>query len=207
VEYASHPRIGETSWQNTLAMMIAAPDPESSYIYVMTASRLARLLKPYDAPHADRLADSARRAWEYAEANAGTFTKRFDKRFAESITRVRAGAAVELLRLTRDPAIGAIAKDALTQAMTPVVSPEAQPAVFAYAIAPDDITDPVLKAACRKAIIEAAVSATRTTRRASAVATGRAATCRVGSPGWWVDSSAVASSKSAGRCRAGGRCW
>jgi endoglucanase len=72
IESTEHPREGEASWQESLLVGAFIPDAASSHIYAATAFKAAVLLKPFDAPRAAELEQSARRAWDWAEANPVT---------------------------------------------------------------------------------------------------------------------------------------
>ncbi len=67
IESASHPRFGETSWQESLPVFAYAPDPWSSYIYAGVAARATRCLTQAGADSAPLYLESALRAMLFAE--------------------------------------------------------------------------------------------------------------------------------------------
>jgi endoglucanase len=86
-----------------------APDPETSLRYAACAARAARLVKDYDRALSHTLAESAMRAWHWAEANEQQVIdaeilrqegrSRNPDALHESVRKMRALAAVELFRL------------------------------------------------------------------------------------------------------------
>ena len=99
IESSSFPRPGETSWEESQTVFAFAPDPWSSYIYAGTAARAARVLGKYDPKLANRYAQSAVRAMNWAEKEvAGN-----PKYEANTVKDRRNLAALELYLLTEDP--------------------------------------------------------------------------------------------------------
>lgn len=97
IESASHPKRGETSWQESLTVMAYAPDPWSSYLYAGAAARAAYVIQQRDPQRAAAYRDSALRAIAYADRTAPALNpQRFQIRDARNL------AAVEMLRLTGD---------------------------------------------------------------------------------------------------------
>ena len=111
VESTSHPVPGEASWQESLLAGTFAPDPETSLRYAACAATAARLIERYDADAATEYAASARRAWEWAQANTARAIEAESKtpqsrggrnpdKLREAVRNMRALAAVALYRLT-----------------------------------------------------------------------------------------------------------
>lgn len=69
IESEDHPRIGEASWQEGLAVYQFAPDPVSSALYAASAAQLSRLMKSHDSAEARDYLDSALLAMQYADAH------------------------------------------------------------------------------------------------------------------------------------------
>ena len=67
VETTSHPRYGESSFDNSQTWYCYYPDPWTTFQYAATAAYAARVLALYDSDHAAELATSAQKAWDYAE--------------------------------------------------------------------------------------------------------------------------------------------
>lgn len=155
IESSAHPRGGEYSVNDSLALMAYAPDPASSSTYAAVAAKAARLLKPSDAARSKLFAESAIRAFAWAEANRDKWVARTDLTPDQhrNLSAFRASAAAELFRLT-----GEGGYDELYRKINPLAqsdgnpdAPEAQDALFAYAIIPEGQGDEDLK----KRIIEA----------------------------------------------------
>jgi endoglucanase len=160
VESTSHPRPGEASWQESLLLGTFAPDPESSLRYAACAARAARLIAKYDQQAANEYAASAKKAWQWANANeervireetdpARVGRNTDPERLREAVRNTRALAAVALYRLTNE-------KDyhRAYQASTALSDPRDDPgkqldSVFAYATLPTHLADAALQ---RKAI-------------------------------------------------------
>ncbi|TVQ63937.1 MAG: hypothetical protein EA366_01805 [Spirulina sp. DLM2.Bin59] len=101
IESTSHPRRGETSWQNTLPTYVYAPDPWSSYLYAGGAAQAAWILRDRDRPQAEEYQRSAIAAMNYAEAQWPQLQASDPP---HQVLDARNLAAVELYRLTGDPA-------------------------------------------------------------------------------------------------------
>jgi len=95
VESAEHPRWGEASWQESLTVMMYAPDPWSSYIYAGVAARAAHTLTAIAPERATTYRQSALKAMAYAEAE---YAELHDIPF--QVRDERNLAALELFRLT-----------------------------------------------------------------------------------------------------------
>jgi endoglucanase len=98
IDSQGHPKFGEASWQESYPVMAYAPETWSSYLYAGVAARAAHSLRLRDAKRAQSYQDSALKAFDYAEReirNGAPMTKQ--------VRDARNLAAVEFLRLTRDP--------------------------------------------------------------------------------------------------------
>jgi endoglucanase len=98
IDSQGHPKFGEASWQESYTVMAFAPETWSSYLYAGVAARAAHSLRSRDAKRAQSYQDSALKAFDYAEreiSNGAPMTKQ--------VRDARNLAAVEFLRLTRDP--------------------------------------------------------------------------------------------------------
>lgn len=174
VESTEHPRPGEASWEESLVLAAYAPDPYSSYSYTGTAALLARLLAPYDRADAAAYADSARRAWNWAEANGTRVLDEAESRSAnlppetrrrfqrsQAETRVRAMrfvAAGELFGLTQEARYHTVFQELFTDSGN---DSEALGALFRYARLPAERTNPALRAAAVARIVHQAAIALR----------------------------------------------
>lgn len=69
VESEEHPRHGEASWQESLAVMAYAPGVWSSCLFAATAARMARYLEPHDRVAAAGWKKDSLRAMDWAEKN------------------------------------------------------------------------------------------------------------------------------------------
>ncbi|MEO1742294.1 MAG: glycoside hydrolase family 9 protein [Cyanobacteria bacterium J06629_9] len=97
VESAEHPRWGEASWQESLTVMMYAPDLWSSYIYAGVAARAAYALADIAPDRAATYRKSALQAMTYAEAAYAELDE-----IPFQVRDERNLAALELLRLTGD---------------------------------------------------------------------------------------------------------
>lgn len=97
IESSAHPKYGETSWQESLDVMVYAPDPWSSYIYAGTAAQAASLLAPQFPDLAADYEQSAIRAMNYAERELANYAP---GSLPHAVQDERNLAAVELYRLT-----------------------------------------------------------------------------------------------------------
>lgn len=98
IESASHPRIGETSWQESHRVMAYTPDIWSSYIYAGTAARAAHWLKGRVPQLSQQYQQSALRAMAYAEKIYASQSSGLP----QTVLDERNLAAIELFRLTGD---------------------------------------------------------------------------------------------------------
>lgn len=151
VESTSHPRHGETSWQETLGLGVFAPDPGSSYRFAAVASYAARLLRSIDPARAATYEANAARAWAWAEGNRTRFgdAARFDNN--------RMLAAIQLHHTTG----AARYHDVVVAAgwFNQPAGENDEAATFAYARLPDDRGDARLKANARAQLLAAADAA------------------------------------------------
>ncbi|MEM6391394.1 MAG: glycoside hydrolase family 9 protein [Planctomycetota bacterium] len=98
VESVSHPRFGEASWQESLAVYATEPEPWASYLFAATAARFARVSDAIDAELAETYRSAALRAFDWSEAElSGWDAETLHLRDARNL------AAVELYRLTGAP--------------------------------------------------------------------------------------------------------
>ena len=167
VESTSHPRPGEASWQESLLLGTFAPDPETSLRYAACAAQAARLLADYDKALANTYANSAKRAWTWANENEDRVIAEAKKRFEQSggkktwkdkkapVRDMRALAAVALYRLTGDASYHDAFK--VATALVEGGDPGRQlDATFAYAVLPDAEADAALKQKARSWLLGAA---------------------------------------------------
>lgn len=161
IESTAHPRPGEASWEETLVLGAFAQDPYSSYSYAAAASQLGRLLQKYDPQEADAYAQSALRAWDWAEANSEIVlseavhrTPQFDRaKAALMVCEMRFVAAAELFAQTQETRF----HDAFRKEFGGAGSgPDALGACFLYARLPEEITCAELREAANARIVEAA---------------------------------------------------
>ncbi|MFW6189465.1 MAG: glycoside hydrolase family 9 protein [Planctomycetota bacterium] len=144
VESTAHPRTGECSWQESLLLGTFAPDPETTYRYAACAAKTARLMEPYDAKRASGYAESAERAWQWAEQNAERMLR--DQQGKKGGTlHWKAVAAAELYHLTEREGY----HDAFRDAIPDQFHDRQRDAWFAYALLPERLADPALR---RKAL-------------------------------------------------------
>ncbi|MEO1592079.1 MAG: glycoside hydrolase family 9 protein [Cyanobacteria bacterium J06632_22] len=158
VESAEHPRWGETSWQESLTVMMYAPDLWSSYIYAGVAARAAYVLADIAPARAATYQDSALRAMAYAEAE---YAKLNDHPF--QVRDERNLAALELFRLT-----GADTWHDIFLATTIFTDPNAEPYIydeqlqrdagFLYAQLSNPVIDPTIQQQARQALLREADS-------------------------------------------------
>ncbi|MEO0541146.1 MAG: glycoside hydrolase family 9 protein [Cyanobacteria bacterium P01_A01_bin.105] len=158
VESAEHPRWGEASWQESLTVMMYAPDLWSSYIYAGVAARAAYTLRNLDPARADRYTQRALRAMAYAEA---AYAALDDIPFP--VRDERNLAALELFRLTGEASWHDVFLDT-----TIYTDPGAEPYIydeqlqrdagFLYAQLEDSVIDPTIQQQARDALIREADS-------------------------------------------------
>ena len=146
IESSSHPRGGEASDIDSLALLAYAPDVKSAYYYAAAASRLARLLAPFDAAKANDYGDSALRAFDYADRNRAEQSATLKEGDKSNLSAVRASAAVELLRQTGDARFDVVFKAEQPVAQgKPLGDVEWQDSAFAYARLPENLGDAAVK--------------------------------------------------------------
>ena len=98
IESAGHPLFGESSWSESQALYVYAPDPWASWLFTAAAARASRLLSGISPERSKQLAEKAMAAMNWAEANRGDIEKaRYQPRRARNL------AALELFRMTSDP--------------------------------------------------------------------------------------------------------
>ena len=96
IESADHPKYGEASWQESLAIMAFAPDIYSSYVYAGSAAYASYILKKYNLKMSEAYSESAIRAMEWAEKEM----KKSKTKYPHQVNDARNLAAAELFRLT-----------------------------------------------------------------------------------------------------------
>ena len=69
IESIDHPRIGETSWWDSLPWAVVPGNPHHAYQYAAVAARMALLLMPVDSEKSTLYRKSAERAFHWAEAH------------------------------------------------------------------------------------------------------------------------------------------
>jgi len=162
IESTSHPRPGEASWQESLVLAAFAPDPRASYHHAAVGSKLARLLRPYDAVRAARIAGSARRAWDWAETyrepTVAALPEPQRQGAAEALTIARNVAALELWLSTGEEAFHGTfsATSYLTGGGDTMRQLDA---VVRYARLPDGQGDATLRQAAREWVVKQADAA------------------------------------------------
>lgn len=100
VESIAHPIRGEASWQNSLDTVVYAADPWSSYLYAGAAAQAATVLQAQFPELAQTYRQSAIAAMKYGETHPPDSL--LERPF--QINDARNLAAIELYRLTQDPA-------------------------------------------------------------------------------------------------------
>lgn len=169
IESTEHPRRGEASWEESLVIAAFAPDPMTSYSYAAAAAQLAKVLRPYDKADADAFAESALRAWAWAEANAkrvlaeaaarttalpGGVRPRFRMEQAEALVkRMRFVAAGELFALTGDIVFNEIYRSMILDAGD---DHDEMGSYFRYAMLPESQTCPETRSIARQRLLDAA---------------------------------------------------
>ncbi len=157
VESTSHPRPGEGSWQESLLVGTFAPDPESSLRYAACAARAARLLEGIDKQLAATYAETAAKAWTWANANEETCIAAESKargsrggkdpdRLRDAVRNARALAAVALYRLTGKQTYHDAFKAATLVSVEGADAGKQVEPTFAYACLAEDKADAELKA-------------------------------------------------------------
>lgn len=151
IEASDHPRIGETSWTDSLAWMTYAPDVYNSYTYAAVAARTARVASRYDADRGERIGASALRAWEWAERHASEVQG--DKQLRRARDS-RAAAAVALLELTKEPRFDEAYAE--SNNLDGTVSRTQHGSAFAYARLPEGLGQADLKRRARERVLQRA---------------------------------------------------
>jgi len=98
IESADHPRENETSWMDSLPLYISAPNAVASFTYAATATRAARILKPFRPQEAAAWLASAQRAWAFADKQWVKVQDAPD--IMNNLRDIRNFAALELYRAT-----------------------------------------------------------------------------------------------------------
>jgi endoglucanase len=102
IESSAHPRVGEGSWQESLAVMAYAPGVWASHWYAGVAARAALWLRDDHVELSRTYEDSALRAMDFAEKHLPRLPRAAGKK-ANEVRDTRNMAAAELFRLTGDP--------------------------------------------------------------------------------------------------------
>lgn len=163
VESTEHPRPGERSWEESLVLGAFAPDPLSSFSYASAAALAASALVPHDPKLAAEYAESAERAWRWAEQNTGPVLTgaearsreaggtRFKREEAEKeIELMRLIAATDLFLLTGNQTYGGVVREKLPSAGA---GAEELGAAFRLAMWPPPGADPALIEAARGKVL------------------------------------------------------
>ena len=131
---------------------VYAVDHITTLHYAAAAARAARVIAAFDQKLAAEYLESARRAWNWAEAHSQADDKifqhviSFTKSLPKDLRDFRAMAAVELLAATREPAFDNAFKESSELTQKGELRYLDQPgADFAYARLPDGVGDPELK--------------------------------------------------------------
>ncbi len=159
IESSAHPRMGEASWQESLAVGLFKPESESSYQFAATAAKLARVAKTYDASLADRYAESATRAWAWAATHEQATIEEapMPGQMKALLQGLKQKASVELLWLTRDEAYAQTF--ASVSSLGEGEAPPDEAAAFTYARLPEGLGNADIKAAARQYILDRADTA------------------------------------------------
>ena len=104
IEAAEHPIDGETSWLESLKVMVYAPDHWSSFIYVSTAAKVAHYFKRNgDDLRADEYLQSAIKAMEWGEKEYASWVANDTlPKPSWEVVDIRNLAALELYRTSED---------------------------------------------------------------------------------------------------------
>ncbi len=156
VESAEHPREGELSWQESLAVGVYAPDVAATFTYAGPAAKLARLAEPYDKSLATEYARSAVAAWRWGQENReASLKKAFDReRMKREALAAEQLAAVELLWLTGEQKYAD--RFAELSSLGSGDQPPSEAAAFTYARLPDGVGSDAIKQAAREHIVRMA---------------------------------------------------
>ncbi|HEY9890022.1 MAG TPA: glycoside hydrolase family 9 protein [Candidatus Obscuribacterales bacterium] len=157
IESAEHPREGETSWQESLPVMVYAPDLWSSYWYASAAAQAAIVVQPWDGDRAAAYAASARRAYDYAERE---YADAPEADWPQAVRDRRNLAALELWRLTGEESFHQtfLATTVFTDADKALIDPgyDQGRAAFLYARLTQADIDPTVQANARRALLDQA---------------------------------------------------
>jgi endoglucanase len=152
------PQYGETSWQDSSPLFVYAPDPWSSYFYASTAAQLATVIEGISPEIATTYRESAMRAFDYAERE---IANRPDDAADYRVQDKRNLAALELYRLTRNPAYNQIFLDTTGFKSSGSKVKEnnvidQRDAAFLYSRMSRDLIDPTIQRNARSAFLEKA---------------------------------------------------
>ena len=166
VESTQHPRPGERSWEETLALGVFAPDPLTSWSYSSAAAMLSAALAPYNKELSLSYRESAERAWQWAVANEERVLSEAQARAANTrvsnkanfdfpevkrnIETMRLVAAVDLYLLTGKELYKNVVKSQLPQSSD---GAEELGAAFRLAMWPPENTDSELIELARKKVL------------------------------------------------------
>ncbi len=171
METNGDPYTGEVSWLQSMPIYVYAPDYDASWTYAAVAARLAFLVGKYDPKLSATYRDSAIGAYNWAVKDyaADPKAKERNKTWPSAETRdSRSLAALELLRLTRDPkwhaAFVASMKDKGADAPAADVdfagtNWERHDAAFLYARLPAALVDAAIQARAKAATLKWAAQA------------------------------------------------
>ena len=171
METNGDPYAGEVSWLQSMPIYVYAPDYDASWQYAAVAARLAFLVGKYDPKLGATYKDSAIRAynWGLKDYAADPKAKERDKSGANNDTRdSRSLAALELLRLTRDPKWHAAFVQSMKDNGTDKpaaevdfagVSWQRHDAAFLYARLPAALVDAAIQAKAKAAVLKWAAQA------------------------------------------------
>ncbi len=164
IESADHPRDGEVSWHESLSIFVYAPDVWSTFRYCASAAQAAMVLRSYDRSLAKAYQESALKAWDFAETRYDDW-KAMDstQKYHSQARDLRNLSALMLYRLTEDDRWHQMF---LQDSALPTMSQTSEyqkhnqrDAPFFYALLPDSLGDPALKAKAKQAIINTANAA------------------------------------------------
>ena len=151
-EQEEHPIIGQCAWQDTWKTYAYKPDFWASWYYAACAARMAFALRGTDQTLSEVYAESAVRAYDWAENDyEEQYAKNWHRWTRMARTRLlvyRELAAADLFRLT-----GREDCDRLYHELRTPLNYEA---AFIYTTLPEGVGDEALKQECRASIISAA---------------------------------------------------
>jgi endoglucanase len=161
IESSEHPRRGEASFQESLAVMTYAPDIFSSYFYAGVAARAALWLQPRHSELAGRYRASALRAMRWAEGDREREEKTYLMAKHPAVGDLRNFAAAELFRLTGEPEWNRLFLDTTLFKTADAVpeyhfdSLEQYDSAWVYARTDRPGMDATVKSCCRVALLKA----------------------------------------------------